>query len=718
MMHGPRSLTMTLSTLMRPLLGGALMLSASVVVAAPILPVEIKLAPGTGGEALDIQNGVIQANKNSGPGNEQPVSTVLQKDGKTYVVTIYMSSNVTDRNNDNNAWQCKCGVVEIGATGTPQRVVYEKQLTQRQRNDATRPCNHPSVTTDGDVVIWSFGSDSDNNNNQVDTYAGILDHMCNEVQAPFKIEDRNGNNGAPSIVSPYAPGQGSYVMASYLNNGERTQLVGLAKDITAAGPRLRRTNEVTIVEPANIGRPTVALVDAPSNTYVACAAKGNQRPPEDGVACAVARFKTDGNVEVTDNVQNGNNEYGRLIAPSVVNAPTPQGRRYMNQPVAIHLGGGRVAVHVLGSDGTGRGNNNNQGGGRGTTHAYIYTLQVDPASGTYTAQGSRLEVTEGFQSHSGLCAAAIGNDPSQLHAMYVDAPITGSGLGLVTPLFFDRLTRQWTQLNRDTRPMGSENADSGFLQRMLGQNPNTSGRDFQVCYGDVPNPGARVVGGFRNNVDTFIAIPYVGRVENSPSEPKLGLYLSLLPGRQNGFVETPPTTSSSSSSASATASSSSATASSSAAASSTGGPVACTTGELDCACFPNDSCYAGLSCVSGLCQPVSGTSSSSTASSTAAASSSAAAASSAAASAASSTAAATSSAASTASATASSSTGGRPTTSSSGAGTGTGGTPGEGEDTTTGCGDNAVAQPNGWAGALEFLALGLVFVLSSRRKKA
>ena len=665
------------------IVGCAALTFAAPALAAPILPFELQLAPGTGGEPLEYQNGAIQPNKNSGPGNEQPVSTWVMKDGKVYVVTLYMSSNVEDRNNDNNAWQCKCGVVEIGANGNPTQVVNEKLLTTRQRNGANRPCNHPAVTTDGEYILWAFGSDSNNNNNQVDTYAGILDTQCNEVQAPILIENRAGNNGAPAISSPHSPGAASYVMAAYLENGQRTRLVSLAKDMTAQGPALRVVDEVNIVEPANIGRPTLARVT--DELYVACAAKGANRPPEDGVACAAARIEEDGNITVTYNDVNGNNR-GHIIAASVdcdnVNNVNPA-RRCMNQPVATHLGGGRVAVQVLGSDGTGRATN---GQSRGTTHAYIYTLQVDTTAGTYNTVGSRKDVTGGFQSHSGICAAAYGADPGQLHLMYVDAPITGSGLGVVVPFFLERLTNTWTQMVADQRAMGSENADSGYLQAILGQNPNRNngGRDFMTCLGGVPNPGANVVDGFRPNVDTFIVTPYVGRREGDPDEPKNGLYLTMHPGRLNAYVAPGVSTSSSA------ASSSSSAAAASSSGSSSGGGGSCPTGTENCGCFPNNTCYPGFACENTVCKADAGGAASS---SSAAASSS-------------------SAAASSSSSAAASSGGG---SSSGGAASQTGGdASGGNEDSQGGC-TCALPGTRGGAAGMLLLALG---VMVARRRRA
>ena len=90
------------------LAGTALMMAAGAAYAAvPARPYSIQVAPGVGGEEITYTNGRPVPNKNSGPGVEQPQTSWLMKNGNVHLMTIWMSSDVADRNNDNNAWQCK-----------------------------------------------------------------------------------------------------------------------------------------------------------------------------------------------------------------------------------------------------------------------------------------------------------------------------------------------------------------------------------------------------------------------------------------------------------------------------------------------------------------------------------------------------------------------------------------------------------------------------------
>jgi MYXO-CTERM domain-containing protein len=79
--------------------------------------------------------------------------------------------------------------------------------------------------------------------------------------------------------------------------------------------------------------------------------------------------------------------------------------------------------------------------------------------------------------------------------------------------------------------------DSGHIANIYGQNPNTQGRDFLRCIGDVPNPGHGVSGGYLSNVESFFVAPHAGRI---PGDPKNALFLSLVPGKTDKPVVVAP----------------------------------------------------------------------------------------------------------------------------------------------------------------------------------
>src|SRR5262245_47300849 len=127
-------------------------------------PKVLQLAEGKGGFKFE----------QGGAGNEQPTVTTLARDGKQYVVTIFMSADVDFWE---IPWQCKCTSVELSATAEPKVVADRVQLTSLFGD---RPCNHPKADTDGEHIVWTFGSNHPDQQN-VQTYAGVVDHMCQEV---------------------------------------------------------------------------------------------------------------------------------------------------------------------------------------------------------------------------------------------------------------------------------------------------------------------------------------------------------------------------------------------------------------------------------------------------------------------------------------------------------------------------------------------------------
>src|SRR5437773_12242177 len=87
-------------------------------------------------------------------------------------------------------WQLKCSSVELTANG-PNVVANQIQITQNEMKmdpmdpDPMRPGNHPSIASDGENVVLMYGSDK-MVTGITQTYASVLDHMCQVKVAPFR----------------------------------------------------------------------------------------------------------------------------------------------------------------------------------------------------------------------------------------------------------------------------------------------------------------------------------------------------------------------------------------------------------------------------------------------------------------------------------------------------------------------------------------------------
>ncbi|MEO7326957.1 MAG: hypothetical protein ABI193_00155 [Minicystis sp.] len=493
------------TTRRRPLIGlGVLCLGAA------LLPSGSAQAEST--QVLQLAYGIGGPQKaKGGAGNEQPTSVALSKNGKTYVVTVYMSSNVS---NNDGPWQCKCTSVLMDPQDGPVILADQVQLTN---GDGDRPCNHPMAATDGQHVVWTFGSDKNNQAN-VSTYAGVLDEQCQEEYAPHRISQNNNNNeGAPDIAYNGA----GHFTAGYLSQGANdiSYATGLTLH-TDGAISLEQTYLKKVVTPANIGRPAISAAGPDRSLF--CAAKGDNRPPEDGVECAWLDALT-----------------GNILWKQIVAASEPNNKRYMNQPSVARIDYGRFAVNVQESSGGGKNNNK-----KGSNISHLYVLE--PTDQGYTEKAHEIGLGQ-FQTHAAVCSGIYGDNAERAIAI-MNAPITGVGL-------------PWIQMATYAANVGLKAdkvnewqigyyGDSGYLANLYGQNPNTQGRDFLRCIGDVANPGHGLPNGFQKNVETFFVAPHAGRI---PGEPKNALFLGFVPGKTDKPVvpeppqDVPPPTSSTSS---------------------------------------------------------------------------------------------------------------------------------------------------------------------------
>jgi hypothetical protein len=464
---------------MATLCGGALLLGSPTANAESAEYIE--LSAGYGGPEQ----------KNGGPGNEQPTSVWTRQGDDVVITTIYQNSDV-----ENGYWQCKCSAVKLAPGAPPEVVADQVQLTD---NGGDRPCNHPKAATDGEHIVWLYGTNSGTTNTR--TYAGVLDPMCNEVDEPIRISDNGNNNeGAPDVA--YV-GDG-FFQGSYLSTGgtDRSYARGLRLDKTAGVVDLQEEFLTGVVTPANIGRPAVVGADpavAP-NRALFCAAKGDQRPPEDGVQCAWLDTTT-----------------GDVLWKEYIAESQPSNDSYMNQPSVALLDYNQFAIMVLESSGDGKNSND-----KGSTLGHLHIIQVADDGFTRLAH---IDNVGAYQAHSAICSGRYG-EAGERHIAAFDASITGIGQPVVQMHHFDSFANTLAPLPNAEWIINGYSGDSGYFANIYGANPNNQGRDFMRCIGDVPNPSYGMAVGFKPNVKSFFLAPHAAQ---KPGEPKNALFLSLVP---------------------------------------------------------------------------------------------------------------------------------------------------------------------------------------------
>lgn len=496
--------------------GAAMVLASTSAYAGDGSPGYFKLAMGVGGpfDPLGEENGRDYA----GPGAEQATVawTEIRDDAgqleESHVITVWMSSDVSE---EDRPWQLKCSTMGLYKSGEPTLLQDQVQITHLgdPNNADERPANHPHLASRElapGMHLISMCSDDDNGN--VQTYVSIINDSCELQQEWLRISNNNNNNqGANECVVT----DGNRAVCGYYdNNDQRTYARGLIYD--PATNSLAKDWLTVVVTPSNIGRPAVTQPSA-DRTFL-CAAKGNERPPEDGVECALLNTST-----------------GEILFKNYIQESTP-GELYFNQPAVSMLDNGDIAIYTNSSSGDGKNTNN-----KGETESYVNVVSV-------TDNGMQIKTLERnvgpYQTHGGMCSArfgAVGGDGSgmgngmgegqaPMHAVILQAPITGAGQPTVQYLEYDAVAKNLiVDLNYKYYTAGFY-GDAGYLQNIYGQNPNTQGREYFRCAGNIPNPAYLVEGGYKSTVKSFVAAPHTGRqYENFENEPKNAMFMSLIP---------------------------------------------------------------------------------------------------------------------------------------------------------------------------------------------
>lgn len=477
------------------------------------------------------------------PGTEQSQVKVVVKDGKQYLVVVYMAGIDKDKDPEGRGpYSIECTSYEMQATSAPKKVAERVRLVADQ---ARRGGNHPRIAPDenGNLLLV-YGSDY--MRDRPSAYAMYIDNAC-RVLAPavkFSIANSDSNDGAADVVP--IPGKGPNgeirFFASYLStNGGPAPVAGpdtddnntwampitvkpqgaglyqiapewpsvdaaaqvtLDKDGDPATPETvsypARTTPVPLVLGANIGRPTVEMIDA--NRGLLCAAEGRNRPPAKGVRCVVF------------DINSGAVKSSAIVAPS-----NPDQHIYQNQPTIAKLDATHYVLHTNFTNGRGKNDNIK---GQNTSETRILEL-----SGDTLLENTKMVGTPVHQTHSAICTGMQGEQSAPTIGVISASP-TGIGRSALRYVHFDPAAKKLAfDATNDTWPTAWY-GDSGHLSNWYGENPMNQGRDFVRCVGNVKNPGYGLDGGYMKDVKSFFVTSVSGRV---PGDMKNRLFMSLVP---------------------------------------------------------------------------------------------------------------------------------------------------------------------------------------------
>jgi MYXO-CTERM domain-containing protein len=434
-----------------------------------------------------------------GPGFEQTTVVNLQNNGNSYIVLITMQS--FDDPSGFWPWQCSCSSYQLSPTSPPQQVANLVRLTSYKGN-GERLCNHPKAATDGQNIVWTYGSDYMSNRTQ--TYAGAIDYMCRTLVAPVLVSNTpNENSGAPDI----AYNSNGMFTAGYLatgGNNDTSYAFGLTLSKQDVVYSLTKTWQMPIVAPSNIGRPTIATT---ANRSFFCASKGNNRPAEQGIECAWL------------NPVDGTTLWKNVVVQPDRNAMQAMTGGYFGQPTLAKISDTRFALNAIESNAGGRNTNL-----KGSNLAHLYMLD---AAGDAIVNNANAPGLAAHQTHSAVCAGSYGVSGEQTTAVISAAP-TGIGRAEMIFVNYDQTQKAFSYDQNANKWPINWYGDSGHLANWYGRNPMRQGRDFLRCIGNVQNPGHGRPDGYMRDVETFFVAAVSGRV---PGDYKNSLFLSLIPGK-------------------------------------------------------------------------------------------------------------------------------------------------------------------------------------------
>lgn len=417
---------------------------------------------------------------------------------------------------DNNGyWEGKTAIIQLNAEAAPQ-IMNTQQISMF---DGDRPFNHPRLASAGDYVVVNFAStiEDPNTTNQ---YVMILDATGNvapltgtTLNGDNSVQDDQGktvpvlnvgvndgnNHGAAEMHYIGKDAQGvDHFIGGFLHNNNDSYAFGLSVTKSATGYQAKEDWLTLYTRPANIGRPTIAVTGA--TTATACAAKGNNRPPEIGIEC------------VTLDTMSGKITNKALVAPS-----QPDQKVYMNQPTITALGNGICGLGIVMSDGQGR-NRNGHFLGSNTSMAYTVDCNTLEIKNTQSAVAP-------FQRHATITSSVFGNQ-GQTFMGSLGCSSTGAGGAGLQLIAVDSNGMMSVDKVNNVMPVMWQ-CDTAWLSYKGLRNPRNQGRDFLHTLGNVANPGFQDPKGWMPEVSHF-AVSLVPAVHDSTAI-RNSLYMSFAP---------------------------------------------------------------------------------------------------------------------------------------------------------------------------------------------
>lgn len=419
--------------------------------------------------------------------------------------------------NNNGYWEGKTALIQLNAEAPPA-ITNTQQIS---KFDGDRPFNHPRLASaGGDYEVVSFASTIEAGDT-TNEYVMLLDNTGNvitdikgsslngdnqvyddqgQLQPVLNVGQNDGDNHGASemwYVGKDASGNDLFI-GGYLHNNNDSYAYGLTVNKTGTTYNITQTWSTNFATPANIGRPTITVTSP--TTATACAAKGNNRPPEVGIKCV--------SLDVTT---------GKILNKAIVAPSQPDQHMYMNQPTVTYLGNGLCALGFQMSDGSGRTRN---GHFLSANTSMAYTIDCNTLEIKNTQSG-----VAPFQRHATMTQSLFGNQGATFIGS-LGCSSTGAGGAGLQLISVDNNGMMSVDKVNNLMPVMWQ-CDTAWLSYKGLRNPRDQGRDFLHTVGSIPNPGFQDPKGWMPEVSHF-AVSLVPAVQN-PQATRNSLFMSFVP---------------------------------------------------------------------------------------------------------------------------------------------------------------------------------------------
>ncbi len=466
-----------------------------------------------------IENGRDRPLQDAYPGGEQ---SQLAQLASGEILIFGMGSYRLNGALPNNRNQMFCASIAMDPTQGP-RVQTLKYVTNNN-GDRYRNAHHPRATAifGGEAVAVSYNYAE---NNHAEVYMLVFGSGCEQLSNRTKIVAKNNDNcansGANTEFVAYQDETKARIFGAYgcNGNGEDDSWASVNEILYLGGTGTGTyqvnaiTDDIRTEREEERTRPDTWM-SADGTFAVVCLSAGNTQPPNRGIYCSAYDLQ-DGNytqlwrkaVAIRDN---GIYRTQVRAVPILDSLGNPTNKAYLNW--------------------TEINEQRRKGKGSAKMMAAVVSFTREDLAIENVPQSDVF--VGGDATHGSVCNTLWGIDgATESRMIMLSQSINGSTGGYASAQVI-----KWDELGR--RMVGEQkiglNAaiDSGWLSNIYGQNPNTQGRNFTKCLGNVRNPGYGLATGYMKDVKSFVAISaHTRRMDVTTGQPeeKLATELVLVP---------------------------------------------------------------------------------------------------------------------------------------------------------------------------------------------